>query len=168
MSSKPTHDPRETIGAVLGRTPSGLFVLTARSADGRETGMLASWVQQASFEPPMVTVAVNRKRFLHEWLSVTPHVALNLIGEGQKQFLKHFGSGFEPNEPAFDNVPLTRGATGVPLLAEALGYLEGRVTGNVEAGDHIIYAVEVLAAGTGPHFAGTQPWVHIRKNGFGY
>ena len=69
--SSSTLDP---IAAVLGRTPSGIFVLTARAADGRETGMLASWVQQASFEPPMVTVAVNRKRFLHDWLAEAPQI----------------------------------------------------------------------------------------------
>lgn len=159
---------RETIGAVLGRTPSGLFILTARAADGRETGLLASWVQQASFEPPMVTVAVNRKRYVHDWLGESPQVALNLVGEGQKQFLKHFGAGFEPGAPAFDGLTIRRGETNVPLLADALGYLEGHVRGQLETGDHVVYAVEIVAAGQGPGFAATPPWVHVRKNGFNY
>uniref|UniRef100_A0A7C2P3S9 Flavin reductase n=1 Tax=Schlesneria paludicola TaxID=360056 RepID=A0A7C2P3S9_9PLAN len=164
----PRPEIRDTIGAVLGRTPSGLFVLTSRSADGRETGLLASWVQQASFEPPMITVAVNRKRFLHDWLAKAPLVALNLIGEGQKQFLKHFGAGFEPGAPAFEGLHIRRGETGVPILAEALGYLEGRICGQMETGDHVVYAVEILAAGEGPGFAEAAPWVHVRKNGFNY
>jgi len=168
MTAPARPEIRETIGAVLGRTPSGLFILTARAADGRETGQLASWVQQASFEPPMVTVAVNRKRFLHDWLGDAPQVALNLVGEGQKQFLKHFGAGFEPGAPAFDGLPLRRGETGVPLLAEALGYLEGHVRGRLETGDHVVYAVEIVAAGEGPGFTATPPWVHVRKNGFNY
>lgn len=159
---------RETLGAVLGRTPSGLFVLTSRSAEGLETGVLTSWVQQASFEPPMVTVAVNRKRFLHDWLAAAPQVALNLIGAEQKQFLKHFGAGFEPGAPAFTGLALARGVTGVPLLAEALGYLEGQIAGRLDAGDHVIYAVELLAAGRGPDFDAAQPWVHIRKTGWNY
>ena len=38
------------IAPVLGRIPSGIFILTIRHAD-QETGMLASWVMQAGFEP---------------------------------------------------------------------------------------------------------------------
>jgi len=168
MTKSHSTTPRDPIAAVLGRTPSGVFVLTARAADGRETGMLTSWVQQASFDPPMVTVALNRKRFLHNWLTGAPHIVLNLVGEGQKQFLKQFGAGFGPDEPAFDGCELQRSASGMPVLAGALGYLEGRVTGQMETGDHVVYAVEITAAGIGPDFAKTPPWVHVRKNGLNY
>jgi len=163
-----SHEARSAIGAVLGRTPSGIFVLTARSADGRETGMLASWVQQSSFEPPMVTVAVNRKRFLHDWLKAVPRLALSIVGEGQKEFLKHFGAGFGPDEPAFNGVAIARSEGGLPVLADAIGYLEGRVVGGMDSGDHVVYTVEITSAGTGPQFHNLQPRVHIRKNGFGY
>lgn len=158
----------DAIGPVLGRTPSGVFIVTARHADGRETGFLASWVQQASFSPPMVTVAVNRKRFLHDWLANSPGVVLNLVGESQKHFLKHFGAGFGPDESAFDGVNLNRSATGLPILADAMGYLEGIVRSQLETGDHVIYAVELIAGGCGPEFAASKPMVHIRKNGFNY
>jgi flavin reductase (DIM6/NTAB) family NADH-FMN oxidoreductase RutF len=168
MPAELTADARAAIGAVLGRTPSGLFILTARAADGRETGLLASWVQQAAFDPPMVTVAVNRKRFLHEWLAAAPQVVLNLVGEGQKQFLKHFGAGFGPDEPAFEGLSLARSPGGLPVLTDALGYLEGRIAGQVEAGDHVVYVVEIVAAAEGAGLAAASPWVHIRKSGFGY
>ncbi|MGH7200022.1 MAG: flavin reductase family protein, partial [Planctomycetaceae bacterium] len=68
---------RRQIGPVLGRTPSGVFILSVSDGDGRETGMLASWVQQAAFDPPMLTVAVNRARYLHDWLSRAPRMALS-------------------------------------------------------------------------------------------
>ncbi len=156
------------LAGVLGRLPSGLFIVTAATGDGRETGFLASWVQQASFEPPMVTVAVNVKRFIHDWLASSPLLALNLVGDGQKEFLKHFGAGFEPDQPAFEGLQVVRGRTGVPLLAEALGSLEGRVVSQMLTGDHIIYGMEVLDARFGAAFESLQPWVHIRKNGLRY
>ncbi len=62
----------ENLGAVLGRTPSGIFILIAGDGQDNTTGMLASWVQQASFEPPQVTVAVNKKRYINEWLAKSP------------------------------------------------------------------------------------------------
>ena len=54
--------------AALGRVPSGLFILTARVGD-RETGMLASWVQQCSFDPPQVSAAFARDRWVLDWLT---------------------------------------------------------------------------------------------------
>lgn len=158
----------DAIGPVLGRTPSGVFILTARHSDGRETGTLVSWVQQASFSPPMVTVAVNRKRFLVDWLTDSPRLVLNLVGESQKEFLKHFGAGFGPDEPAFAGLAVERSSTGLPVLSQALGYLEGTVTAKMDTGDHVIYAIEITAGGCGPTLSETKPMVHIRKNGFNY
>jgi flavin reductase (DIM6/NTAB) family NADH-FMN oxidoreductase RutF len=163
MNSSP-----DQIAPVLGRTPSGVFILTAKHTDGRETGALVSWVQQASFSPPMVTVAVNQKRYLHDWFRDSPAVVLNLVGDSQKHFLKQFGAGFGPDEPAFEGMSLIRGETGVPILADAMGYLEGVVKSQLETGDHVIYAVEITAGGTGPDFDTGKPMVHIRKNGMNY
>lgn len=163
--SKKLH---EAVAPILGRTPSGIFILTAADAEGRETGMLVSWVQQASFDPPMVTVAVNKERFLNDWLRRSPELALSLVGESQTRFLKHFARGFDPGEPAFDGVKVIRGETGLPLLASALGWLEGRVAGRLEAGDHFIYLVEITGAGAGEQLDSKRPMVHIRRNGFRY
>lgn len=168
MTEPTSSSLRETIGDVLARIPSGLFILTARARDGRTTGMLASWVQQASFEPPMLTFALHRKRFLHDWLQQDPEVALNLLGEGQKQFLKHFSQGFGPDEAAFEGLTIRSLANGIPVLTDALGYLAGRVADRLETGDHVIYALLVTEAGTGPDFPTLRPWVHVRKNGFNY
>lgn len=158
----------DDIGPVLARTPSGVYVLTARNAAGQETGALVSWVQQASFSPPMVTVAINHKRYLRDWLAASPQLVLNLIGESQKQFLKHFGAGFAPEEAAFDGLNVARTAAGLPILADAMGHLEGVVRSHLETGDHVIYAVEIVGGGCGEGFRESRPMVHIRKNGFNY
>ena len=161
---------REVMAKVLGKTPSGLHILTAGNGEGQETGMLASWVQQAAFEPPAVTVAVNKKRYLNDWLEKQPEVVLNLVGENQNEFLKQFGRGFEPDQPAFEGIETTRAGNGLPVLAGALGYLEGKITGKLETGDHFIYLVELTGAGTANEetLVKSAPWTHIRKNGFGY
>ena len=160
-------ETREAIGRVLGRTPSGIFILTAADGNGKETGLLVSWVQQASFEPPMVTVAVNRERYLHQWLQDAPQMAINLIAESQSNLLKHFARGFEPGQPAFTGLEIRRGATGVPVLAAALGTLEGRVAGQFEAGDHVLYLLEISHASLGEAI-NERPMVHVRKSGFRY
>ena len=163
-----TDNTKEAIGQVLGRTPSGVFILTASDGEGRSTGMLASWVQQAAFEPPTVTVAVNSKRYLNDWLKGNPKIGLNLVGEGKFEFLKHFGKGFEPDEPAFEGLNTTLSPLGLKMLEGAQGYMEGQVTGKMAAGDHIIYLLEIEHAQAGDGILEAKPMVHIRKNGFGY
>lgn len=161
-------ETRQAVGSVLGRTPSGLFVLTARGPDGSQTGMLASWVQQAAFDPPAVTVAIRKGRYLHEWLHSCPEVALNLIGETQKKLLGHFGKGFEPHEEAFADLATHHAANGLTVLGDTLGWLEGRVTDQLETSDHVLYLVTLTGGGAGPRLEAERPWVHIRKNGFNY
>lgn len=161
-------DPLSDAGAVLGRTPSGLFILTATDGAGRETGLLASWVQQAGFEPPAFTVAVNKKRYLNDWLAASPRLAVSCVGETQKNLLGHFGRGFAPGEPAFEGLPLARTQSGLPVLADSLGWMAGEILGSMDVGDHIIYAVQITEAQSGLRLNGEKPWVHLRKSGLSY
>ncbi len=152
------------LAAVLGRIPSGLFVLTA-ARDGHETGMLTSWVMQAGFEPPMISVALKSDRFLAEWLRDGSPFVLNVVGENQKQLISHFGRGFAPDETAFDGLQIVRTPAGLPALAEAAGYLECVAKSHVDSGDHRIFLAEVTATDL---LADVPPYVHIRKNGLRY
>lgn len=163
-----SSEQREAIAPILGKTPSGVFILTVSDGAGKETGMLASWVQQASFEPPIVSVAVNSKRYVNDWLEQNPIAAVSILGKSNSgRYFKQFGKGFEPDESAFEGVAVTRGTTGLPLLSEAIGSLEGRVVGQSAAGDHVIYFLQIENAAQGVTFK-EEPYVHLRKNGFNY
>ena len=96
-----TDAEKEQIAPVLGRIPSGVFILVAGDNANQKTGLLASWIQQASFEPPQVTVAVNKSRYLNDWLATGSAVTLNQVRKGDSVLFKHFGKGFEPDVDAF-------------------------------------------------------------------
>ena len=123
----------DSIALALGRVPSGIFILTAGTGD-RATGMLASWVMQAGFEPPMVSVAVKQGRYVGDWLTAGEPFVLNVVGEGQFEFLKHFGKGFEPGEPAFTDMDVRPCGRGVPILAGAIAHLECEPVSHVDSG----------------------------------
>lgn len=159
---------RDAIGSLLGRVPSGVFVLSIGDGEGRETAMLASWVQQASFAPPLVSVAINRDRWFCGWVVAGAPAALSIVASGQKEWLKRFGKGFGPEEPAFEGVEVTRGARGVSRLSDCLGALEGRIVSVHDAGDHRLALVEIESAVAGRQSADVPPMVHLRKNGFRY
>ena len=81
------------LAAALGRVPSGLFVLTAKNGR-RETGMLASWVQQCSFDPPQVSVCIRRDREIVPLLGDGTAFTLNILEASQTDMIVHFGRGF--------------------------------------------------------------------------
>ena len=157
---------KDSIGAALGRVPSGLFIVTIRK-DEQVQAFLASWVQQASFEPPVLSVACKDGRPAAELLAAGGDFAINVIGKGEHDLMKHFGKGFEPGVNPYEGIEVQKGETGVEVLPQALSVIECRSTGErAKAGDHHLYLGEAvggwLREGSG------DPAVHIRKSGFSY
>jgi flavin reductase (DIM6/NTAB) family NADH-FMN oxidoreductase RutF len=151
--------------AVLGRVPSGIFILTIGTGS-RATGMLASWVMQAGFEPPTVSVAVKQGRYVCDWITAGEPFVLNLVGESQKELLKHFGKGFPPGEPAFEGLRITHCARGVPILKDAIGLMECEPIGHMDSGDHRVFLAKVVRGKMNEKDG--KPMVHIRTSGARY
>ena len=154
----------EALAAALGRIPSGLFVLTARDG-ARETGLLASWVQQCSFEPPQVSVAIRKGRDVLDWLRDGAAFVVNILPEGGKALVAHFGKGFEPGEPAFEGLAVRRDGETPPVLLSAHAYVACRVVSRTDAGDHVL-TIGRVERGAVLHDG--KPTVHVRKNGLKY
>jgi flavin reductase (DIM6/NTAB) family NADH-FMN oxidoreductase RutF len=159
MASSKPFDP------VLGRIPSGIYILTIGTGP-RATGMLGSWVMQAGFEPPMISVAVKLGRYVCDWLSEGQPFVLNVVAERQKHLLRHFYKGFEPGTNAFEGLAITHCARGVPILCDALGHMECEPVRHVDSGDHRIFLANVVR-GRLAH-PDTHPMVHVRKSGSNY
>ena len=163
-----SQEMKDQIAPILGRVPSGVFILVAASESGQKTGMLASWVQQASFDPPQLTVAVNRTRYLNDWLLEGTAVTLNQVAQGDNKLFKHFGKGFEPDVDAFAGLDVVPGSNGLPLLTSSMASIEGSIVTQMDAGDHVIYLMQITSATAHGDATASSPFVHIRKNGFTY
>jgi flavin reductase (DIM6/NTAB) family NADH-FMN oxidoreductase RutF len=163
MPMKP-DDPQRMLACALGRIASGIYVLTVTR--GRvETGMLASWVQQCSFAPPQISVAIRPDRDITTLLEAGRRFTLNILETSQTDMVIHFGRGFALNQDAFAGLEVRREPPKGPVLSEALAYLECEVVGRTKAGDHDLFVGRVLA---GELLDEGQPMVHIRKNGMHY
>lgn len=152
------------LDAALGRVPSGIFILTAGTGS-RATGMLASWVMQAGFEPPTISLAVKQGRYVADWITAGEPFVLNIVAERQSQLLKHFGKGFEPGAPAFEGIAIRHCPRGVPVLTDCLGHLECEPTAHVDSGDHRIFLARVVRGAINGDAA---PMIHVRKSGSNY
>lgn len=156
---------KKALDPVLGRVPSGIFILTVGVGE-RATGMLSSWVMQAGFEPPTVSVGIKLGRYVCDWITAGQPFVLNLISESQSHLLKHFGKGFEPGANAFEGLEINHCARGVPILNDCVGYLECEPTGHIDSGDHRIFLAKVARGKL--HNADAKPMIHVRKSGANY
>ena len=77
----------------LGRLSGGLYVVTASQGNKqnlRRGAMVASWVSQASFNPPGLTVAVAKDRAIETLMQVGDGFVLNVLAENNYQTLFTF------------------------------------------------------------------------------
>jgi flavin reductase (DIM6/NTAB) family NADH-FMN oxidoreductase RutF len=149
----------------LGRLVSGLYIVTT-GVDGDATGMLGSWVQQAGFEPPAVTVAMDRDRAVTEVFRACGHFCISVLAPSSMHLLKHFAKGFAPGENAFEGLDTALSANGVPYLVEAHAHLACKIIGESTWTDHVIFCGEVVGGSCAS--LEEAPATHIRKNGLSY
>ncbi|KOP25157.1 flavin oxidoreductase [Hapalosiphon sp. MRB220] len=159
--SQPATNVEQAVGRIIG----SLCVITAKQGD-ISSAMLASWVSQASFNPPGFTVAVAKDRAVEPLTHSGNKFVLNILKEGKHiGLMKHFLKPFGPGQNRFEGVATTEAGNGNPILTDALAYLECTVETRMEAGDHwLVYATvdngQVLDDGVTA--------VHHRKSGNHY
>ncbi|HZU37506.1 MAG TPA: flavin reductase family protein [Gemmataceae bacterium] len=152
------------LASALGRIASGLFIVTARRGTA-ETGMLASWVQQCSFDPPQITLAIQSDRPILTWLDTDAALTVNVLDDTQTDMIVHFGRGFALDQPAFEDLDIAHPDDGPAVLTEALAYLQCRVAQRINVGDHDLVLARVVG---GQLLSNGQPMVHARKSGMHY
>lgn len=127
--------------------PYGLYVLTAADGKGNAAAATVNWVTQTSFKPPLVVVGVKQDSGAHALIRETRCFALNVLGKGQQGMAFAFFKPAELDGHQISGEHFFTGETGAPLLESAIAWLDCRVTGWVEGGDHTVCVGEVVGAG---------------------
>ena len=162
------------IATALGRIPSGLFVVTWRltetGGEPQDRGMLASWIMQGGFVPPLITIAIGVSRDLLAAIDQRLPFVINVLGESQRPLVARFGRPAAAGEDPFEGLRIERTANGIAILADTSAWLECLAItqtsgGGEQTGDHTIILARVVSAGAGPD---QPPLVHVRRNGLRY
>jgi flavin reductase (DIM6/NTAB) family NADH-FMN oxidoreductase RutF len=133
---------RDLFREVIGHFMTGVTVITT-SLDGRKYGMSASAVSSLSLDPPMLLTCLNDHSPTQQAITQSRRFCVNILAEGQHQLAMHFG---RPSENKFADVPTRQGLLGVPVLAQALAWLECQVTNDVVGGTHRVFLARVKQA----------------------
>ncbi|MBD2171017.1 diflavin flavoprotein [Anabaena sp. FACHB-709] len=133
--------PATNVEQAVGRIVGSLCVVTAKQGE-ISSAMLASWVAQASFNPPGLTIAVAKDRAVETLTHTGNKFVLNVLKEGNHLgLMKHFLKPFGPAQDRFADVATAEAENGSPVLQDALAYLECSVQNRMESGDHwLVYA----------------------------
>jgi len=161
-----TSQSATTVEQAVGRLVGSMCVVTTKQGD-MSSAMLASWVSQATFNPPGLTVAVAKERAIESLMYPGSRFVINILKEGNHLgLMKHFLKSFGPGEDRLSGVASQESENGAPILNDALAYLECSVQQRMEAGDHwVTYAT--VEAGKVLNPDGVTA-VHHRKSGNHY
>jgi 3-hydroxy-9,10-secoandrosta-1,3,5(10)-triene-9,17-dione monooxygenase reductase component len=140
---QPPVDGR-ALRTVCGNFATGVTVITTGGPEDGAATTVNSFTS-VSLEPPLVLFCLHRQSRLRPVLQRSRGFVVNFLTRTQAGLAWKF-SGRESAQLA--EVPHHRSANGLPVLTEALAFLECRLAEEYDGGDHAILVGEVTALGT--------------------
>jgi flavin reductase (DIM6/NTAB) family NADH-FMN oxidoreductase RutF len=142
---------------VMGHFVSGVTVVTGRIGLEEPFGLTASSFTSVSLDPLLVLVSVGHTSATLPRLLEAGTFAVNVLSEAQQELAYRFAGTDRGGR--FDGLVWNPGpATGSPLLAGSLAWMECRLWRSVTAGDHDLLIGEVVGCECSPG----DPLVYFR------
>jgi flavin reductase (DIM6/NTAB) family NADH-FMN oxidoreductase RutF len=152
------HVDLDPIAEALEQMPYGLYIIGSKGEDNIN-GMMADWVMQVSFQPRLVLVSLENTSTTLRNVRHSKAFTVNLLDAESKALAAKFcqprdASKIQGRSDAashviynkFDGVDYFEGeVTGVPILADAMMWLECQLEDEVAAGDHTLIIGRVLS-----------------------
>ena len=126
----------------LGAFATGVTIVTTRDASGQDVGLTANSFNSVSLNPPLVLWSLSREARSHAVFDRCEFFAVHILAADQEALSARFATS---STDKFCDLPLARGAGGVPLLESCAARFVCRMTYRYEGGDHEIFVGEVLA-----------------------
>jgi len=139
MTSSPLADEAGYRRA-LGRFPTGVAFVAARTPDGEAAGLLINSFTSVSLAPPMVLWCLGLKASTRSVFASAPTFAVSVLSEDQKSLLSALGRA---TQQRLQDVPTRDGLGGAPVIEAAAAVFECRVVTVTRAGDHEVYLGQV-------------------------
>lgn len=138
--SRPLHQTLSNVqvdrtSQAIGRVTGSLCVITAQSPSGSDLVLATSWVAQASFNPPGLSIAIPKHHPLESLGQAGQPFVLNILQEG-KQLNRQILRSAQPGRVLTEHMETHRAHNGGLILSEVLAYLECTVQQTMDCGDH--------------------------------
>jgi 3-hydroxy-9,10-secoandrosta-1,3,5(10)-triene-9,17-dione monooxygenase reductase component len=166
MTSALSEETRkENIGRAIGRIASGVYIVTVKH-DGIPDGMLTTWISQAGFEPPMLSLAVKNDRPLLQTLKKGVPFVVNVLSKKNMDIFKNFAKPHTEGLNRLEGLEADMSLAPAAVFTGCIAYMSCKVHDVVAAGDHHLVIGEIVDGG-GLN-VDDEAMIHLRKNGFQY
>lgn len=128
---------------ILGHWVTGVAVVAARQGPGPPCGLTANAVASLSLDPPLVLVCIDHGADSHDCIRAAGAFSVNVLDAEQERLARRFAE-LETGDK-FEGVAYRVGATGSPVLEDALAWVDCRIRESHDGGDHTIFIGEVVA-----------------------
>ena len=125
------------VAGLFRRLSAGVYVIGV-AEDERRNAFTAAWLMQVSFDPLLLALSVNPEHASYPLLVGGGGFAVSVLSRDQLHFATHFGIRSARETDKLAGIAWRPGRTGAPILAEAVAWLECRLTQRIPAGDHEI------------------------------
>ena len=139
-SATPAFDTK-SYRQTLGCFPTGVTIITTRKPDGECVGLTINSFNSVSLDPPLVLWSLSLYSQSLPAFQEASYFAVNILASDQAHLSNRFASQ-QPNR--FDNVNITFGTLGAPLIEGCAAYLECQQQYRHYGGDHIIFICRVV------------------------
>lgn len=137
----------EATAWVLSTIPYGLYGVTIHW-NGENHGMLVSWATQASFSPAMVAVSIENESRTLPMIREARAFGFHVLSIKQKKLAEKLGKASFQAAQKLKGIELKPGPRyRVPILSDALAWVECRLVGTLPAGDHTLVLGQVVSSG---------------------
>jgi flavin reductase (DIM6/NTAB) family NADH-FMN oxidoreductase RutF len=138
--------PDEIVNRVLWKIPNVLCLIGSRSGE-EWNAMTASWVTQASMDPVLLAVGVDRESLTHRLIVEGGAFTVNLWSRDDTRPFVKFSKPAVKDGNTLNGRPIREGVTGAPVFEEAAAFIECRVWQVVDCGSHSLFLGEVADCG---------------------
>ncbi len=135
----PTFDTAH-FRSVMGHFCTGVTIVAGVS-DGVALGLTCQSLVSLSLDPPLVAFSPSRMSTSWPRIEQSGAFSVNVLTEDQEDLSRVFAT---PGADKFRGVAWRPGETGSPILGDVLAWVDCRIVGRHEAGDHLIIIGHVL------------------------
>jgi len=121
----------------LSTYPSGVCVITGVGAEGQLLGLTVGSFTSVSLDPPLVGFLPQKRSVTWAEIAASGRFCVNVLAADQQEIS---GRMAVPGPDKFDGVDYSLSPAGLPVIADAITWIDCEIHSQVEAGDHLFVA----------------------------
>jgi 4-hydroxyphenylacetate 3-hydroxylase, reductase component len=151
----PTEEARALRNS-LGLFATGVCVVTAMDPSGHPMGLTINSFSSVSLNPPLILWSLDKGSDTMPIFGAIEAFTVNVLGDGAKDMSQRLS---RKGHHGLHSGEWRAGATGAPILNDAIAHFDCALSARHDGGDHVILVGEVKAHA---HRDGAHPLLYYR------